>query len=95
MKKISIIMSLASIPGMLIAQQAKPKYKKTETVKKENAFTSQAVLTPILQMDQRKIYHWDIGQRSTPTGRLATEPFARYALVLGDSAVVVNDPYNF
>lgn len=46
----------------------------------------------ISQMDQRKIYHWDNGQRSTPTGREAGEAAITYVKVIGDSAVVLGDP---
>jgi hypothetical protein len=45
----------------------------------------------ISQMDQKRIYNWGDGQRSTPAGRQAGDPNAIYARVLGDSAIVVLD----
>ena len=44
------------------------------------------------QMDQRKIYHWANGQRSTPAGRRADTDAGRFVRVWGDSAKVVNIP---
>ena len=46
-------------------------------------------LVRIVDMDQRKIYHWANGQKATPSGRQAGDPDAIYARVIGDSAVVV------
>lgn len=46
-------------------------------------------IIPISQMDQRKIYHWGDGERSTPTGRQAKDSSAKFARVYGDSAIVV------
>ena len=44
------------------------------------------------QLDQRKIYHWDTGQRATPSGRQAKEHVSNYArLITPDSAVVLKD----
>lgn len=45
------------------------------------------------QMDQRKIYHWANGQRSTAAGRNAGEHLPDYVkLIDDDSAVVVKGP---
>lgn len=45
------------------------------------------------QMDQRKIYHWGNGQRSTAAGRNAGEHLPGYVKLIGDdSAVVVKGP---
>jgi hypothetical protein len=44
------------------------------------------------QLDQRKIYHWETGQRATPAGRQATEHVSNYVrLITPDSAVVLKD----
>jgi hypothetical protein len=45
------------------------------------------------QMDQRKIYHWANGQRSTAAGRNAGGHLPDYVKLVGDdSAVVVKGP---
>ncbi len=44
------------------------------------------------QLDQRKIYHWANGQRSTPAGRRADTDAGKFVRVWGDSAKVVNAP---
>ena len=91
MKKIPVAaISLVFIPGIVQAQQTNLKGK-TDTTVNKNEFNLVAQVIPISEMDQRKIYRWDNGQGATPSGRQAGDPSARYARVLGDSAVVVND----
>ncbi len=43
-------------------------------------------------LDQRKIYNWKNGQRSTAAGRQAEAPKAKFVRVWGDSAQVIFDP---
>ncbi len=49
-------------------------------------------LLKFTDLDQRKIYNWRNGQRSTAAGRQAEAPKARYVRVWGDSAQVIFDP---
>lgn len=82
MKKIKVLVILISIfPLVTVAQTG---HKISE---KENIQRSQIML--INQMDQRKIYHWDNGQRSTPMGRQAGDEKITFVKVIGDSAVVL------
>jgi hypothetical protein len=91
MKKIILFgISLAFLPGILPAQQTNPDHTKDSKEKKQAAIGG--AIVPFMKLDQRKIYHWANGQRSTPTGRQAGDPFANYAEVFGDSAVVVSGP---
>ena len=46
-------------------------------------------MIPVSRMDQRKIYNWRNGQKSTAIGRQAGEEHLNYAIVYGDSAVAV------
>ena len=106
MKKIlPAVMFLILIPGIMIAQRTSTHREETPakkelptetpaTVKNKNTSTEGGNLVLIMQMDQRKIYNWGNGQRSTPTGRVAGEERLRYARVFGDSAVVVKHPFD-
>lgn len=89
MKKIIIMaISLGFIPGIIWAQQKDSKKNTTS-----NSFLSRSRIVTFSQLDQRKIYNWGNGQRSTPTGRVAGEHLlSDYVRVLGDSAVVVKKP---
>lgn len=88
MKKIiGITVSLICIQRMGEAQQV----SKTDTTGNKNITAPVADIILISDMDQRKTYHWDNGQRSTPAGRQAGDPLAKYVRVIGDSAVVVRD----
>lgn len=91
MKKIiPFAISLAFLPGVLLAQQTNPDHTKDSTVKNQAAL--RGAIVSFRKLDQRKIYHWANGQRSTPTGRQAGDPTANFAEVFGDSAVVVSGP---
>ncbi|HVZ56372.1 MAG TPA: hypothetical protein VG870_06910 [Chitinophagaceae bacterium] len=92
MKKIWMVaLGLVMLPSLGFSQI-------TRTVSRRDSVTSGreyrlgGVLTTFAQMDQRKIYYWHNGQRSTPTGRQAGEELSPYVLVYGDSARVVRDP---
>ncbi len=92
MKKIVIVAAgFVFIPGVVMAQSREPVIKPDSL--NNNSFHNDARLVTFSQMDQRKIYHWGNGQRSTATGREAGELSSGYVLVLGDSAVVVGGPY--
>lgn len=84
---ISLLM-LAFAPAVLHAQQHDAK-SKDSTNNTGGQFLNRSKIIPISQMDQRKIYHWRNGERSTPTGRQAKDSSAKFARVYGDSAVVV------
>jgi hypothetical protein len=43
-------------------------------------------------LDQRRVYNWKNGQRSTAAGRQAETKNAKYVRVWGDSAMVVRNP---
>lgn len=93
MKKMVVVaVGLMLLPAIIIAQKAIPAIKK-DTLKKKNAFILKSRLLTFSQLDQRKIYHWDNGQASTPTGRQAGEVTPKYVRVYGDSAAVVWNPF--
>ena len=81
------------IPTIIMAQPPHPIVKKDTLRKNKPAFIANSRLVTFSQLDQRKIYHWANGERSTPTGRQAGEPTSGYVRVFGDSAVVVPDPF--
>lgn len=90
MKNINIfILALVLFPASVRGQTTHNSNSKTDSVTK-SVQGPQILL--ISQMDQRKIYHWNNGQRSTPTGREAGEAAITYVKVIGDSAVVLGDP---
>ncbi|MCC7402738.1 MAG: hypothetical protein IT214_14760 [Chitinophagaceae bacterium] len=80
------------IPAIMMAQKENP-VNKEDIPTKENTFIQNSQLLTFSQLDQRKIYHWGNGQRSTPTGRQAGEVTPKYVRVMGDSAVVVWQPF--
>jgi len=93
MKKIeTAVAALVFLPLTALAQQMQIQKKMDTTVNKSPAISNARVI-PISSMDQRKIYYWGNGQRSTATGREAGERNIKYARVFGDSAKVVKDPY--
>lgn len=93
MKKLSIA-SLLMLASLIVAAQKKdPAIKETTVVNQRNSSLFNSHLVTFSQMDQRKIYHWGNGQRSTPTGRQAGEVTPEYVWVLGDSAHVVWNPF--
>ena len=57
--------------------------------RKKTNFEKRSKLVLIKDMNQRRIYSWQDGQRSTASGRQALDPSAVYARVYKDSAVVV------
>jgi hypothetical protein len=87
-KKITTVTKPVTVP----ARVATTNQEKKDTAVTKNVAVTDTRVIPISQMEQNKIYHWDNGQRSTPTGRQAGDPLAYYARVLGDSAVVVVGP---
>lgn len=92
MKKIKILaIFLMIIPGIVIAQQ-KDTESKTDSSQAEITRKPFSKVVRIKDMDQRKIYNWEDGQRSTATGRQAGDRKAKYARVFGDSAIVVRKP---
>lgn len=94
MKKIEIIaICFLLVPAFVTAQQERPDHK-IDSSKTKQVLSSGGHLVTFSQMDQRKIYHWGNGQRSTPTGREAGETVPRYVRLFGtDSAVVVWHPF--
>ncbi len=91
-KKIFPVAAFLLIPAILMAQKESPVEKK-DIPEMKNPAVEHGQLMTFRQMDQRKIYHWGNGQRSTPTGRQAGEVTPKYVLVMGDSAVVVWHPF--
>ncbi len=84
MKKIILsFLSIALFAGVCHAQEEQETKPVVPEIRKVGK------LIRISEMDNRKIYNWGNGQRSTPTGRQADEPTAEFARVFGDSAVVV------
>lgn len=80
------------VPFAAIAQQV-PSNNKTDSLKNKKALISASRIITFGQMDQRKIYHWENGQTSTPTGREAGEFLSGYVKIFGDdSAEVVSGP---
>ncbi len=93
MKKIiPLVLSLVIIPGIIMAQQNKRSEKKDSSQNK-SSFMSRSNVILISKMNQRKTYNWATGQRATPSGRQAGDRYAIWARVLGDSAIVVKNPY--
>ena len=92
MKKIVVAGLFVFFSTIVLAQKKEPDINKNASEKK-SAFILNSRLVTFMQMNQRKIYHWGNGQRSTPTGRQAGENTPKYVRVLGDSAVVVWDPF--
>lgn len=73
--------------------QQKNKKDKMDSAKIKSAIKPVSKVVRISELDQRKIYNWGNGQRSTPTGRQAADRAAKYARVSGDSAFVVPKPF--
>lgn len=95
MKKFIIaFVSLLFIPGIGLAQQTenKDKKEKEDTVISWHAYIRRPQVVAIKKMDQRKVYRWRNGQKSTASGRQAGDPSAKFARVYGDSAMVVKKP---
>lgn len=93
MKKMIVVTAgLMLLPVIIMAQKTISDFK-SDTLKKKNAFILKSRLLTFSQLDQRKIYHWDNGQASTPAGRQAGEVTPKYVRVYGDSAAVVWDPF--
>lgn len=90
-KKVTFLTGFSFIPVILFAQSHLPTVNPDKLTKK--SFMAASKLMTFRQMDQRKIYHWATGERSTPTGRQAGEPTSGYVRVFEDSAVVVANPY--
>ncbi len=87
---IFVATGLVLAPVIVMAQKKLPDMQK-DTLKNKSAFILNSRLLTFSQLDQRKIYHWGNGQRSTPTGRQAGENTPKYVRVFGDSAMVVWD----
>ncbi|MBS1919859.1 MAG: hypothetical protein JST17_06380 [Bacteroidetes bacterium] len=93
MKKMIVVSSgLLLLPLIVMAQKESPDVNK-DSLNTKSAFISSSQLLTFSQLDQRKIYHWGNGQRSTPTGRQAGEVTPKYVRVSGDSAWVVWHPF--
>lgn len=93
MKQKEIFAMIFSLFPLLVFAQKDNSKGKPIPSKNKTEFIRNARVVNFSQLDQRKIYQWGNGQRSTPTGRQAGERTSGYALVYGDSAVVVPDPY--
>lgn len=78
------------IPVLGLTQEKSP-VKKDSTVQAGDK-QSKGNLLLFKQLDQRKIYHWANGQRSTPAGRKADSDAGKFVRVWGDSARVINAP---
>ncbi|HEY2721880.1 MAG TPA: hypothetical protein VGI82_09145 [Chitinophagaceae bacterium] len=93
MKKVKITaLILISAPIIALAQN-KRQDAKADTTKNEHPLNTGSRIVAFSQMDQRKIYHWANGQRSTPTGREAGEKLSNYVMLIGDdSAEVIRKP---
>lgn len=89
--KKTIVTALMFAPIVAIAQSKHENKKDSlnnarQTVNRSRIYTFD-------QLDQRKIFHWANGQRSTATGREAGEHLSNYVMLIGDdSAVVVKGP---
>lgn len=92
MKKYVGIVAGFVLLSMDASAQDVPANEVTSPSQSNSRFNKYARVMPISKMDQRKIYQWGNGQRSTPTGRLSGTRNVHYAKVMGDSAVVVYQP---
>jgi len=92
MKKEMVFVAVSILPLASLAQQ-RSRSNKTDTLQENNSIFAHSRILTFSQLDQRKIYHWANGQRSTPTGRLAGEDLPKYVRLFGDdSAMVVEGP---
>jgi len=86
----TFVAGMVFMPLFAAAQQAQG--GKTDSLKTPNVAIGPRIVR-FSQMDQRRIYHWGNGQRSTPTGREAGERLSGFVKLFGDdSAVVVDGP---
>jgi hypothetical protein len=89
MKKLKTFLTFMMFIPLAIAAQQKFGGHQKDTIKNSNAAEHPHFLK-FSQLDQRKIYHWGNGQRSTATGREAGETLPdRVQLIGSDSAVVI------
>lgn len=92
MKKIIWVVAGFVFLSLSASAQDVPANEVTNPAQSNSRFNMYARVIPISKMDQRKIYNWGNGQRSTPTGRWSGTRNVYYAKVFGDSAIVVNKP---
>jgi hypothetical protein len=93
MKKNELIFSIIVFAPLMALADPPRLPVKSDTLKNKKTFAADSRVVTFLQLDQRKIYHWANGERSTPTGRQAGERTSGFVRVYGDSAVVVPDPF--
>jgi hypothetical protein len=92
MKTIFLAMALSIAATVAVsAQQTTPVTHDIDSITKDTNRVSGRLLT-FRDLDQRRVYNWKNGQRSTPSGREAEAGKAKYIRVWGDSAMVVRDP---
>ncbi len=85
---IAIIILFLFIPFFGLSQKNDP--VQADTTMRPSDNEKKGRLLTFKQLDQRKIYHWTTGQRSTPSGRQADADAGRMVRVWGDSARVVD-----
>ena len=91
MKTFFLIMALCiAAPVVVSAQRTTPDMQSGDTIARDNNRAPGRLLT-FRDLDQRKVYNWRNGQRSTPSGREAEAGGAKYVRVWGDSAMVIRD----
>ena len=92
MKTIILILLLCvAAPVVSLAQRTNPGSQVPDSsVQRSNQAAGR--LLSFRDLDQRKVYKWRNGQRSTPSGRQAEAGSAKYVRVWGDSAMVIRDP---
>jgi len=90
MKKRDWLILVLLLPLAIAAQQPGKKNKR-DTLNSNESFSSKSKIVPFSALDQRKIYKWENGQKTTPAGRKSTDSSIRYVRVFGDSAVVIRD----
>ena len=92
MKTFCLLIALCiATPAIVAAQHTAPNTQRpdsTGTVTNRNV----GRLLTFRDLDQRRVYKWKNGQRSTASGRQAEAKGARYVRVWGDSAMVVQNP---
>ena len=94
MKKLEFVVAgFVFLPIAALSQRVPSNDNGDSSVVNSSSVARFSRVMPISKMDQRRIYKWGNGQRSTPTGRQSGRRNVHYAKVFGDSAIVVSDPY--
>lgn len=91
MKPYHVISAALLLCPLFVVAQQNENPQRQDSLSSASQVRSGRLIT-FRQMDQRKIYNWRNGQRSTPAGRQADSRGAKYVRVWGDSAAVVFNP---